>query len=89
MLFTGLSPCKYLIPPPVITFYGVSQKGYLKSRVFTSKPRTTAEIKQSIKDENAAIPEQMTRRVVENLGVRLKHCLRKGGRHLSDVLFKI
>ena len=62
--------------------------GYLKSRVFISKPRTIAELKQSIKEEIAAIPEQMTRRVMENLGVRLKQCLRNGGRHLSDVLFK-
>ena len=62
--------------------------GYLKSRVFVSKPRTVAELKQSIKEEIASIPEQMTRRVMENGGVRLKQCLRKGGRHLSDVLFK-
>jgi len=62
--------------------------GYLKSRVFTSKPRTIAELKQSIKEEIAAIPEQMTRRVMENLGIRLKQCLRNDGRHLSDVLFK-
>jgi hypothetical protein len=62
--------------------------GYLKSRVFISKPRTIAELRQSIKEEIAVIPEQMTRQVMENLGVRLKHCLRNGGRNLSDVLFK-
>jgi len=55
--------------------------GYLKSRVFICKPRT-------IKEEIAAIPEQMTRRAMENLGVRLKQCLRNGGRHLRDVIFK-
>jgi len=42
--------------------------GYLKSRVFTSKLRTIAEPKEEI----AAIPEQMTHRVMENFGVRLK-----------------
>jgi len=62
--------------------------GYLKSRVFISKPRTISELQQSIKEEIAAIPEQMTHWVMENLGVRLKQCLRNGGRHLSDVLFK-
>jgi len=62
--------------------------GYLKSRVFISTPRTIRELQQSIKEEIAAIPEQMTHRVMENLGVRLKRCLRNGGRHLSDVLFK-
>ena len=46
--------------------------GYLKGRVFISKPRTIAEIRQSRKEEIAAIPEQMIRRVMENLGVRLK-----------------
>jgi len=47
-----------------------------------------AELKQNAKEEIAAIPEQMTRRMMENLGVRLKQCLRNGGRHMSDVLFK-
>jgi len=73
-----------LTSPHVITFYG----GYLKSRVFISKPRTIAELRQNIKEEIAAIPEQMTRRVTENLGVRLEQCLRNGGRHLSELLFK-
>jgi hypothetical protein len=35
-----------------------------------------------------AIPEQMTLRVMENLGVWLKLCLRDGGRQLSDTLLK-
>ena len=60
---------------------------YLKSRIFISKPRTIAELKQSIKEEVAAVPEQMTRRVMENFGVR-QAVLRNGGRHLSGVLFK-
>jgi len=46
--------------------------GYLQSRVFISKPRNVAEIRQSKKEEIAVIPEQMTCRVMENLGVRLK-----------------
>jgi len=62
--------------------------GYLKSRVFISKPRTIVELKQSIKEEIVAIPEQTTHQVMENLGVRLKQCLRNGGRHLSDIFFK-
>ena len=48
--------------------------GYLKSRAFISKPKTIAELKQMIKEVIAAIPEQMTRRVMEYLGVRLKQC---------------
>ena len=62
--------------------------GYLKRRVFISKPRTISDLMQSIKEEIAAIPEQINGPVMINLGVRLKQCLRNGGRHLSDVLFK-
>ena len=36
-----------------------------------------------------AIVEQMTRRMMENPGVRLKQCLRNGGRHVSDVISKL
>jgi hypothetical protein len=50
-----LSACDYFL------------RGYLKSRVFISKPRTIAELKQSIKEDIAGIQEQMTRRVMENL----------------------
>jgi len=73
-----------LISPPVITFNGVSQKQFF----FISKPRTISELKQSIKEEIAAIPEQMIRRVMENLGVRWKQCMRNGRKHPSDVLFR-
>jgi hypothetical protein len=62
--------------------------GYLKSKVFTSKPRTIQEPKQRIKEEIAAIPDQMTRRVMQNRRGRLEQCLRNGGRYLSDVLYK-
>jgi len=62
--------------------------GYLKSRIFVSKPKTIAKLKRSIKEEIAAIPEQMTRRVMENFGVRLKQCLRNGGRRMNDILYK-
>jgi len=62
--------------------------GYLKRRIFIDKPRTLAKLKQSIKEEIVAIPEHMTRRAMENLGVRLKQCLRNGGRHMSDVVSK-
>jgi hypothetical protein len=62
--------------------------GYLKSKFFISKPTTIEELKQRIKEEVAAIPEQMTRRVMENRRGRLEQCLRDGGRHLSDVLYK-
>jgi hypothetical protein len=62
--------------------------GYLKNNVFLSKPRNIEKRKQRIHEEIEAIPEQMTRRVMEDLRGRLEMCLRNRGRHLSDVLFK-
>jgi hypothetical protein len=41
--------------------------GYLKNKVFISKPRTMEELKRRIKEEVAAILEQMTRQVMEKL----------------------
>jgi hypothetical protein len=41
---------------------------YLKTNVFISTPRTTEELQHRIKEEIAAIPEQMTRQVMENFG---------------------
>jgi hypothetical protein len=46
------------------------------------------ELKQRMKETIAAIAEQMTRQVMENRQGRLKQCLRNGGRHLSDILYK-
>jgi hypothetical protein len=46
------------------------------------------ELKQRIKEEIAAIRQQMTRRVTENRRGRLEQCLTNGGRHLSDETFK-
>jgi hypothetical protein len=63
--------------------------GYLYTRVPISKHKTIVELKQNIKEEVAVIPKQMTHWVMEYLGVRLMQCLGNGGRHLSDILFKI
>jgi hypothetical protein len=45
---------------------------YLKTKLFISKPRTNMELKQGIKEEIAAIPEQMTCQLMENLQGRLE-----------------
>jgi hypothetical protein len=72
----GLSPCDYCL------------WGYLKSKVFISKPRTIEELKQRIKEEIVAILEHITRQVMENLGGSLEQCVRNGVGHVSDTLFK-
>jgi hypothetical protein len=60
---------------------------YLKSNILISKLRTIEELKQRIKDEIAAIQEQMIHWVKENLQGRFEQYLRISGRHLSTVLF--
>jgi hypothetical protein len=40
--------------------------GFLKSRIFISKPTIVAELKKSINEEIPAIPEQITRQVMDN-----------------------
>jgi hypothetical protein len=62
--------------------------GCLKSKVLISKPTTIEELKQRIKEEITTIPEQMTCPVMENLRGRLEQCLRNGGRHLNDEIYK-
>jgi hypothetical protein len=71
-----LSACKYFL------------WGYLKRKVLISTPTTVEELKQRIREEIAAIPEQMTRRVMDNCQGKLEQYLRNGGRHLNDKIFK-
>jgi hypothetical protein len=49
---------------------------------------TIKDLKQRIQDETSAISEEVTQGVIRNLRGRLKECVRNGGRHLSDVIFK-
>lgn len=62
--------------------------GYLKSRVYTTRPRTLDELKQRIQDEIRGIPAEMLQRAMGNLNSRLEECIRTGGRHLQDVIFR-
>lgn len=62
--------------------------GYLKSKVYKNKPRTTDELKAAIRHEIAEIPQEMTTRVMHNFRVRLQSCIDNDGRHLNDIIFK-
>jgi len=62
--------------------------GYLKSLVYVDRPRTIDYLKSNIRDAIANIPIDMLRRVDENFKKRLNQCVRDGGRHLTDVIFK-
>jgi hypothetical protein len=46
--------------------------GHLKAEVYKHRPMTTDELKAAIHHEIAAIPPEMTRRVIRNFRVRLQ-----------------
>lgn len=71
-----LSPCDYFL------------WGYLKSRVFTHRPRTLEELRAAIRQEIAAIPQDMIRRVMARFRENLQQCINNNGRHLRDIIFK-
>ncbi|GBL82575.1 hypothetical protein AVEN_263665-1 [Araneus ventricosus] len=74
--FSDLPPCDYFL------------WGYLKSKVYKNRPRTTEELTAAIRQEIAAIPQAMTRRVMKNFWVRLQKCIDSKDRHLDDIIFK-
>lgn len=71
-----LNPCDYFL------------WGYLKSKVYINRPQSIEQLKRAICQEVAAIPQEMTRRVVENFRERLQKCMDNNGSHLTDVIFK-
>jgi hypothetical protein len=56
--------------------------GYLKSKVYEKKPRTTVDLKQNIREEEAAISPTMLHRVMQNFQKSLRERVNKG-RHLT------
>ena len=62
--------------------------GYLKVEVYKHRPQTLKALKDAICEEVAAIPPEMTNRVMENFRERLRQFIANNGRHLSDVIFK-
>jgi hypothetical protein len=61
--------------------------GYLKSKVYVRKPRTFDDLKVSIREEIATVPQEMLVNVMQNFEERLRMCVRQKGRHLSDIIF--
>jgi hypothetical protein len=60
---------------------------YHKAQVYQHGPQTLEGLKEAITQEVAAIPPEMTRRVVEKYCERLSHCIDNEGHHFSDVIF--
>ena len=57
--------------------------GYLKSKVYVRKPRTVDDLKVSIREEIATVPQEMLVNVMQNFEERLRTCVRK------DAIFPI
>ena len=61
--------------------------GYLKLKVYVRKPRTVDDLKVSIREEIATLPQEMLVNVMQNFEERLRTCVRQEGRHLSNIIF--
>jgi hypothetical protein len=63
--------------------------GYLKSRVYTHKPRTLNDLKEAIRQEIRPIDRQLLARVMDDFKKGLKTASKKTvGRHLTNIVFK-
>ncbi len=62
--------------------------GYLKSRVYVTKPRTLEQLKTNIRREIGLINKAMLKRVYENFEKRLEDCIETEGHHLTGVIFR-
>ena len=71
-----LNPCDYFL------------WGYLKSKVYTQRPRSVEELKDAIRHEIAAITPMMINRVIDNFHKRVNLCVNNHGKHLTDLIFK-
>ena len=61
--------------------------GYLKSKVYASKPKTIDELKCNIRAEISAITPKMLANFMQNARKRAAFCVSNGGGHLIDVVF--
>jgi len=62
--------------------------GYLKSKVCFLKPSTVDDLKVSIREEIATVPQEMLVNVTQNFEERLRTCVRQEGRHLTVIIFR-
>jgi hypothetical protein len=56
--------------------------------VYEKKPRATVDLKQSIREEVAAISPNVQQRVMQNFQKRLGDCVDNKERHLTDIIFR-
>ena len=68
---------------PAISFFGVTS-----NQVYVRKPCTVDDLKVSVCEEIATVPQEMLVNVMQNFEERLRTCVRQEGRHLSDTIFR-
>ena len=61
---------------------------YLKSRVYTHKPRTLNDLKEAIRQEIGPIDHQLLARVMDDFKKKFENCIQEDGRQLTDIIFK-
>ena len=60
--------------------------GFLKDRVYATKPRTLGELKKKIREEMRSISRTTCKSVMQNFVLRLEKCANLNGCHLEHVL---
>ena len=73
---------------PLIYRFETLLWGFLKSRVYTNSPRTIEELKLSIRQEIAALPQEMLECAMQDFEERLRMCIRQEGHHRTDIIFR-
>jgi hypothetical protein len=71
-----LSPCDFYL------------WGFLKSKVFETRPANLNALKQRIVEEANAIPAKTLLRVMKSMVNQVGECINVNGRHLSEAIFK-
>ena len=62
--------------------------GYLKEKVYKSSPQSLAELKANITREINLISQDLLKRVMEEVKMRMQLCVESNGEYLKDVIFK-
>ena len=66
----------------------VGSLGLPQIKSLRSKPRTVDDLKVSIREEIATVPQEMLVYVMQNFEERLRMCVRQKGCRLSDIIFR-
>jgi len=80
----SLGPHAHQIYLPAISFFGVTANQKSTFR----KPRTVEDLKVSIREEIAIVPQEMLVNVMQNFEERFRTCVWQEGCHLSDIIFR-